>query len=216
SQMWSDTLLSYGASKTSGTMRKLLMMLILSAPLISGCPFAWRVGQQPTVSSWPLQTERNKRTISLIITAKRIVKDEEREVLPSELKAWQDQVVAAFQESGVFSEVRLDSSGSDLQAEVNIVDRTSRHEVLNILYLITVGIIPSYGSYEPIITTKIKNKDGQVLGNFEHSQKIKFVAQILLYPIHWFWSFIPFQVEKRTIYDMERLTISEAHEKRIF
>ena len=128
---------------------------------------------------------------------------------PYRLKLLRPSIISAYEESGLFSKVELGPSDADLQVEIRILERIDSSPVQEFLCLITLGIIPNYGRFNVEVVSTLKNRNGDILGVFEHSQGIKFVQEILLYPL--FGIFASFNVEKKVIYDIQRLSISEAY-----
>ena len=127
------------------------------------------------------------------------------------LKMWSEQVVDAYRDSGLFSEVETGMSDTDLKAEIKIVDHNERNLGLTFLTGLTLYLIPSRGTDEFIVKTTIKNKDGKTLCMYEMSEKIASWVQMFLIfamPFHY-----PASVYNETLYDLNRSTIVELHSK---
>jgi len=123
------------------------------------------------------------------------------------LRSWRELVAKEYQRSGLFSEVVMGASDSDLKAEIEIIDSTRRNVGLAILTGLTLYLVPSIGTDELTVRTTLKDRGGNTLGTCEKSETITTWVQVLLVfatPFHH-----PGSVYEETLRDLNRSTIME-------
>jgi len=131
-------------------------ILLLS---LSGCA-AFRAGKLPPVSSWPPQSAVAKKSIGIVVSGQVFINGAQQEVAPMLIKNWEQEVLRAYRDSGLFSEVNSGPTPSDLRAEVRIVDRGEGSMAMAALTGFTFYLIPSTATDEFIITTTIRDRNG--------------------------------------------------------
>lgn len=194
-------------------------LLILLMVWVSGCA-AFRGGNLPEVPVWPLNSSVTKKSVNLIVNAKAWINEKgipADKVESTVLGTWRTQCLKAYEESGLFSDVRpsLDQE-ADLTIDIDIEKRTEFSEALAFLlgftFALSSTVIPQREKNDFLITSVIKERDGHVTGSYKKSESVS----------TWIWLFwifaMPFRdgpdtVMTQTLYDLNRATISEAHDK---
>jgi hypothetical protein len=174
-----------------------LFLLLMTA----GC-ITIREGQLQPITQWPPERKSGKQTISLAVKGKVIYNGQEvsQDVTKTKLLyAWQDLTVRAYQESGLFSDVKTEPADTDLRAEITIIDRGDNTTVR------TLYLIPSSATDAVTVSTTLKDRHGAVIGNFQKQEA------------HTLWQHVflifamPFRsTEQPLVYDLNRATILEA------
>src|SRR5437879_3194496 len=98
-----------------------LLLFLMTA----GC-ITIREGQLQSITQWPPERKSGKQTISLAVKGNVIYNGQEvsQDVTKTKLLyVWQDLTVRAYQESGLFADVKTEPADTDLRAEINIIDR---------------------------------------------------------------------------------------------
>ena len=147
---------------------RLLYFLIISVFLssLSGCA-AFRSGETQPPTSWPISKEPGKQTISLLITGESSVNGTRQDVPQRMIEAWQAAAEKAYKDSGLFSDVKVGAAETDLRAEIHLTDRGEASIGLAMLSGFTLTLFPANGHSDMVVTTTLKNKEGQELGKFE-------------------------------------------------
>lgn len=193
--------------------QRVVILFLAVALLFSGCA-SFRSGNLPAITQWPPENAVKGKSISVIVSGESSINGKEQEVNSLFIKNWSEQVTRAYQDSGLFTEVKPGLSDTDLKAEVRIIDRGEANLGLAFLTGLTLYLIPSSATDEITIKTSIKNKDGDTLGTFEKSETITMWQQLFL--IFAMPGNFPLSVTKETLYDVNRATITEAHSKGSF
>jgi hypothetical protein len=156
--------------------------------------------------------QKNK-TVALQVTGSAIVNDSPAEVNPKFLEKWREQVAAAYQSSGIFSAVTAGTEPADIRAEVKITDQGEGSKVLAFITGFTLFIVPCHVREGFIVKTTYFDQAGNSLGTFEKTEFADMWMQLFLLPVT---PFKPPGEFKDMLYDLNRNTIIEAHEKGVF
>ena len=189
------------------------IMVFVLLSFFCGCA-SFRAGNLPPVSQWPPQPTMKGKSVSIVVSGEAILNGKEQEVSANFIEIWREPTVKAYHESGLFSEVKTGLTETDLRAEVKIVDRGKVNLGSAFLTGLTLYLIPSNGTDELVVKTTIKDGEGKTLGTFEKSETITLYQQLFLIfamPFNF-----PGSVVKKTLYDLNRATIIEAHSKGCF
>ena len=123
--------------------RYLLALVSLPACRSLGCA-TFRSQNRTPIPTWPLQSSERKPSINLNVTAKAWVNKTE---IPADkmqsnfLGEWRSQASKAFEESTLFSEVKLSSDDiTDMQADIDIERRVEYSETLAFITGFTLGL----------------------------------------------------------------------------
>jgi hypothetical protein len=194
--------------------RRVLFVLVVWVSLssLSGCA-AFRTGEFKPPASWPLATTPGKQSISLLVTGESILNGI-RQDLPQRnqqrmIQPWQDAAVKAYQDSGLFSDVKTGVAETDLRAEIHVLNRGEGNIGMMVLSSLTLTLLPAHAEAEFVVKTTLKTKEGQDLGTFEKKGTFSYWSQfflIFIMPFNW-----PDTVEADLRYDLHRATIDQAY-----
>jgi hypothetical protein len=195
--------------------RRVLFVFVVWVSLssLSGCA-AFRTGEFKPPASWPLATTPGTQSISLLITGEAFVNGTQHFVPRERIQYWKDAAAKAYKDSGLFSDVKTGAAETDLRAEVHVLDRGETNNGTAFFSALTFGLLPSVHDAECIIKTTLKNKEGQDLGTFEKKGTFSYWIQLFLIfimPFNW-----PDTVAADLLYDLHRVTISQAHSAGLF
>lgn len=185
-----------------------LFISLVLLPLFAGCA-SFRAGNVPHFSSLPPTARVERKSISLKVYGAVILNGKIYQCHPTAMKKWRKQTIRAYEDSGLFSEVKEDANELDLYAEVVIVDRGDTNAFLAFITGLTLYLIPSKATDEFTLKTTIKDKDGNILGAYEKSETVTLWQHLLLVfalPFNW-----PASVAKEALYDLNCATIKEAN-----
>lgn len=182
--------------------------------LLPSCA-SFRGNRLEPISSWPPAAGAPKKTISIITKGFASVNGGATAVVwPEILEDWNEIVVKAYTDSGLFSQVVSGEGQTDLQAEIEILDQGKGNVVMALLTGLTLFIFPSSATDTFTIKTAIKDKNGNVLGSFEKKDSVVLWQQVLLVFVMPFK--FPVSVVDQTLTDINRATIHEAYAQGIF
>lgn len=188
--------------------RSLLYLVLAFLFVISGCA-AFREGNVPR-ARMPAERATDKQpSIAIQMSGAVILDSKIYQAHPKAMKTWTSQTIKAYEESGRFSEVTQGGSGTDLHAEVVIVDRGNPNRFFAFITGLTLYIIPSKASDEFTVKTTISDEKGNIFGAFEKSETVTLWQQLLLVlamPFNW-----PESVAREALYDLNHATIKEAY-----
>jgi hypothetical protein len=181
-----------------------IALILVAGGANSGC-IMYREGQLPPIIQWPPDVKQTKPTISLTVTGQSILNDSAKEVPQGFLERWRNDTVRAYQDSGLFSEVRQTTDDSDFRAEVRILDKGEYNPVMSFITGFTMFLIPSTANTTMTVTTVLKDRSGATLGLFQKSEGVTMWMELFL-------AFaMPFRsLDQLPIYDLNRATILEA------
>ena len=118
---------------------------------------------------------------------------------------WQSGTLAAYRDSGLFSEVRPGFGETDLQVEVQIVNRVDANLRLAFLSGLTLLVIPARGRDRFEVRTIVRDNEGKMLAHTEKSENVDYWFQILLlFAMPWTY---PDTVVRDVFYDLSRASI---------
>lgn len=190
--------------------RHLVVILML---LLSGCA-TFRDGANPPITKWPPpDLAPEKKSVALQLTGSAIVNGSPADVNPKFLEKWREQVVTAYQSSGLFSEIKVGTEPADIRAEVNITDNGEGSKVLAFITGFTLFIVPCHVREGFIVKTTYLDNAGTPLGTFEKTEFADMWMQLFLLPVT---PFKPPSEFKEMLYDLNRNTLIEAHGKGLF
>lgn len=199
-----------------------VMILILFTVAFTGCA-SFRDDNRKAITSWPLQSLDKKPSINLNVNGKAWINEKE---LPSDKVEsnysgqWRAQTSKAFEESGLFSAVKLGATTpADLQADVQFEQREEFSEKLSFLLGFTFGlsslVIPQKSSTSYMVMASVKDKDGHVIGSSKQSETVSTWIQLFLLFA------MPFRDDANTtataaLYDLNRAVLQDVHERHLF
>ena len=186
---------------------RVVVLMVAVVGVNSGC-IMYREGHLPPITQWPPDVKQTKPTISLIVSGQSIVNDSAKEVPQRFLERWRNDTARAYQESGLFSEVRQTTDDSDFRAEIRILDKGEYSPVMSFITGFTMFLIPCTATATMTVTTALKDRNGATLGSFEKSEGVTMWMELFL-------AFaMPFRsLDQLPIYDLNQATILEAHSK---
>lgn len=186
---------------------RVVVLMVAIVGVNSGC-IMYREGHLPPITQWPPDVKGAKSSISLIVSGQASVNNSVREAPQSFLEKWRGDAVRAYQDSGLFSEVRPTAEETDFRAEIRIFDRGEYNPLMPIITGITMFLIPSTTTETMTVSTVLKDRNGVTLSSFEKSEDVTMWMELFL-------AFaMPFRsLDQLTIYDLNRATILEARSK---
>ena len=190
-----------------------LLSLCYLLSFFAGCA-SFRSGNVPRSLSFPETERAQQESMSLNIYGAVILNGKIYRAHPKTMKNWRRQTIKAYEESGLFSGVRGNSTETDLHAEIMIVDRGEANAFLAFLTGLTLYVIPSKAADEFTVKTTISDREGNTVGVFEKSETVTLWQQLVLIvamPFNW-----PASVAKEALYDLNHATIRDARAEGIF
>jgi len=190
--------------------RIVTLLLVLVTSVSVGCT-TFRSGRLAPISEWPPAGAVPKKSISLLLTGEMRDESGQRQSFsPRVLRTWRGHVLRAYQESGLFSQVDAAVENADLRAEAKVEKRPR-----DVIPFCALGLVyPCIQSAGLTLSTTVRNRDGDILGVFAHSETLTTWWEpvlILTMPFAY-----PGVVEGRALYDLSRATIVEARQHGAF
>lgn len=196
---------------------------------LSGCA-SYSVEPFHPGAAWPPGRGAGGRVIGVRVHGETFLNDKEEGTSLKDWRIWQDRTLRAYRESGLFAKVEAASmdvdpktgafvdpeagiEGTDLRADVRIVDRQRVNWTMAIITGVTAYIIPSKVTSDLTVKTTIRDNKGQVLGEFTTSNTTDLWQQLFLLtvmPFHY-----PPSVERQRIFDLNRATLMQVDNKGI-
>lgn len=207
--------------KTRALRRYVVAFGIIAAMSLLGCA-TFRDDNRTPIPTWPLQSSERKPSINLNVKAKAWVNKTEipaDRVQSNFLGEWRSQASKAFEESSLFSEVKLSSDDiTDMQADKDIERRVEYSETLAFITGFTFGLssvlIPQKETTTFAVTSTFKDKDGHVMGTFKQSESVAMWVQFfLLFGMPFMDS--PGTTMTAAMYDVHRAIIQDIHQKKM-
>jgi hypothetical protein len=133
---------------------------------------------------------------------------------PQYIEIWEKAIIEEGKSSGLFSEVAINNTTSDITAEFEISDKGEANVGLAFLTGLTLYLFPSSATTVETVKATFKNKAGKVLGVYEKKEKNVFWQQILLIfvaPFKW-----PLSVGKEIKVDLMHAIYKDAADQTIF
>jgi hypothetical protein len=184
------------------------LALLVSLSSLDGCA-AFRSGETQPPESWPMSKGPGKQSISLLLSGEGFVNGQRQDIPQRMMQIWEETAAKAYKDSGLFSDVTIGATETDLRAEIQVVDRGEANMGLAFLSGFTMTLIPSNAHGEYVVKTTLKNKEGQELGTYEKKESMSMWIEfflIFIMPFNW-----PNTVITDVIYDLHRATISQAY-----
>ena len=185
----------------------LLIVLIGSGVLLSGCMFV-RGGNLQPPTTWPPASTAEKKALSLIVTAKPA---DESKAGSKRQQLLEGQAQKAYIESGLFSQVTLTKDPAALHANIEYLEEGNRAlaSISGFISGFTFGIIPGYAEATLSTVTTFEDQNGKELGSIRKSETCSFWIQLFLIAV------MPFREEPQATargiyYDLNRATIEQA------
>ena len=182
---------------------------ILIACFLAACS-SFRQGNLQPPHSWPPEATQGKKTISLLVTSEKFVNGLRKEMPLGLIQNWQKRVAKVYVDSGIFSEVKIGPADTDLQSEVTVSAFNQRNDTMINISGATLTLFPATMEDRFVVKTKIKDKDGQMLGSVETTESVSHWMHLFLMfiaPFNW-----PPTVFTDTFADLIRVSIVEVHE----
>lgn len=206
------------------------LLLVASFVCPLGCA-SYREGGLLPVKAWPPVPGQGGRSVGIVFRTDVTLNGEPQGASLKQVKRWQEQIVRAYVDSGLFSDVQAGSlevdpasglfldpeagiTGTDLRVEITLADRTTVNWTWSVITGLTVYIIPSRVTDEFVVHTTVSNDQGDVLAQFEESETVYMWQNLFLIPAMPFS--YPLSVERETMYDLNRATIVEACSEGVF
>ena len=185
----------------------------LLVALLQGC-LATRAGQLPADEILPDRSRSSGKSIALSIRVERTVNGEDRELPDHVREEWIQATLAAYRDSGLFSEVRRGTSRkTDLQATVEVSDDVAGSQAFSYVSAMSWLLLPSRSRETLLVRTIYRDRDGGVLATYRAEETVTTWYQLLLLPA------LPFAahdgVVAGTIGDLSRATTRRAQDKGI-
>jgi hypothetical protein len=129
-----------------------------------------------------------------------------RDVTATELVHYgRTMAIRAYQDSGIFSDVKIGTADTDFRAEINIVDRGEGNSVMPYVSGFTMGLIPCSASDTYTVNTTLKDRQGTTLSTIQKQETTTLWIQLFLVFV------MPFRsADEDLVYDLHRATILEA------
>lgn len=183
-----------------------LALVLLS--INTGC-ITYREGQLPPITHWPPEANTVKPSISLAVSGKAFDNGQELDVLGAEMvHNGKMMALRAYQDSDLFSDVKVGTAETDLRAEINITDRGEGNSAIPYVSGFTMGLVPCSASDAFTVSTTLKDRQGTTISTFQKQETSTLWIQLFLVFA------MPFRsAEEHPIYDLNRATILEAQAK---
>jgi hypothetical protein len=183
-----------------------LVLVIFS--ISAGC-ITTREGQLPPRIQWPPEAKSVKPLISLVVSGKAFVNGKEQDVPATVLvHQWRALTVRAYQDSGLFSDVKPEVADTELRAEIVITDQGESNRAMAFVTGFTMFLIPSSSTDVITVSTTLKDHKGTTIDTFQKQETSTLWMQLFL------GFAMPFRSkEAPLVYDLNRATILEARAK---
>ncbi len=181
------------------------ILLALMAGCGSGCATFRNHAVEPPL--WPRQALTSRQSIRLVIKHDASVGGKSQD--GAVLAAWDSRTVAAYRESGLFSNVDLfaDVPTSDLTAEILVRYRSVSNPLESVAWGMTLMLYPMRFDEEIRVQTVLKDRTGKTLATVEKKEVLS----------TWFELFLVFAMPlnapgittSRVLYDLHGATLTE-------
>lgn len=205
--------------KTTSLGRCIVALCALFVLTLEGCA-SYRDDTRPPITAWPLQAPEKKQSISVVMSGKAWINDRaipDDKVQSNWLGQWRSQASKAFEESGLFSEVKLSAEDmTDLRVEIDMEQREEYSETLSFLLGFTFGlssvVIPQKDTLTYTAKATFKDRDGREIATSQQSESIATWIQLFLVFA------MPFRdglqnTMTATVYDLHRSILQDIHQK---
>ena len=190
------------------------LFVVISIFLLASCA-SFRGGKLGDIDGkWPPKTEAKKTIVYTIHgKSKNQATGKFMDTPPNVLKAFQVELEAAYNDSGLFSsmhEATGDTGNADLYADVEFKNDGSGSMLLAMISGATFLVVPAYANDVFIVKTTFKDHDGKVLAEVEKKENVFTWFQIIMLPLTPFA--FPTVKAKSAQYDICRATLLAAHD----
>lgn len=200
----------------------LLTTLCLTTSLLLGGCASFRDDNRTPINSWPLKAGEKKPSVNLFVTGQAWLNEDQipaDKVQSNWVGQWRTQAGKAFEESGLFSEVKLQSEEpTDLRVDVAVQMHSEYNRVLSFLLGFTFGlsslVVPQKSTAAFTATATFTDQDGRSLGEFKQSETLATWTQMFLVFA------MPFRegqqaTETQVVYDLHRAILQESQQKHV-
>lgn len=186
-----------------------LLAVGLLLVFLAGCA-SFRGNNLEPIANWPPAAGAKKKSISVVTKGFSSLNGGETKVaLPQTIDIWNNNAVKAYTDSALFSQVMNGTGQTDLQAEIEVMDKGEGSMAMAVLTGLTLYVIPSTATDTFTLKTTIRDSRGRVLGQYEKTESVILWQQLFLIFAMPFK--FPVSVVNQTLYDINRATINAAH-----
>jgi hypothetical protein len=197
-------------------MHVIILMLVGLLMSVPGCMMV-REGKVRPPAAWPpQQTQPQKKSIGLSVAGLMNPSGAHQMPRVETIEMARGQAVRAYTESGLFSSVAVTDEPTDLRADIAVIeDGSDGIGVFGYLSALTFTMIPGYVSEDVIVKTSYTDRGKKLLDMVEKKEELGFWMQFFLL---FTMPFIdgPSEVSQSAHYDIQRVTVEEAHSKGVF
>ena len=191
----------------------LWLCLAVATTIGSGCA-SFRAGLLAPTTDWPPPAAAKKKSISVAVSGTAVISGKATDAPQQMIDLWRQRTWAAYEESGLFSDVRTGLEATDLRAEIRIEDRGDPNIALAVLCGLTMTLIPVKASDELTMRTVYKDAEGNTLASIEKAETVNTWIQMFL--VFVMPAKFPSGVVKGVLTDLNRATISAAQAQKVF
>ena len=197
-------------------MRSAIFALVLLLVSSSGC-MKVRDGSVKPPAQWPPHSNQQvKKTIALHVIDAGSQGGSSQGISPATSEDFRAQAVKAYTESGLFSSVVTTGEPTDLKADITILEGESDGlSWSGFISALTLTMIPGFVSEDLVANTTYRDRQQNVIGTIVKSEGTgSWIQFFLLFAMPFVDG--PNAILSKTQYDMDRVTIEEAHLKGFF
>ena len=203
------------------TIAVLTTLCLTTSFLLGGCA-SFRDDNRTPINAWPLKAGEKKPSVNLFVTGQAWLNEDQiptDKVQSNWVGQWRTQAGKAFEDSGLFSEVKLQADEpTDLRVEVALQMHGEYNRVLSFLLGFTFGlsslVVPQKSTATFSATATFTDRDGHALGEFKQSETLSTWTQLFLVFA------MPFReglqaTETQVVYDLHRAILQESQQKNV-
>jgi len=171
---------------------------------------------KPPVQWPPHSNQQVKKSIALHVIDAGSQGGSSQGIRPDAAEDFRAQAVKAYTESGLFSSVVTTGEPTDLKADITILEGESDGlSWSGFISALTLTMIPGFVSQDLITNTTYSDRQQKVIGTIVKSEGTgSWIQFFLLFAMPFVDG--PNAILSKTQYDMDRVTIEEAHLKGFF
>jgi hypothetical protein len=183
-----------------------------AASLVAGC-MATRVGRLPD-APWPVRAPGGGKTVSLVVKIDATLNGSAAEpghlfqVWPEDATRWRDEIVRAYVESGLFSNVQLGLAPADVRATVQLAVADEFDQRVAMLGGTTLSLLPVYGDMIFKMRTELRGEGGTLVDPIDVRANRRVWIQLFLFPFGMVGQ--PRHVSTDIVRDLTRATLDRA------